>query len=168
MFAEKQNIPRKVLQRRLCRAICIFNSQFTWLTSPHSFSTSVVPVQLYKANLLKRPILQYFTPETLQTTLHCADKTWIICLNFSLFWPVWNLVYRNKSHLRNAYKSSQVHISRTEKKDKNFKADNRISTNFTNIFQEQSWLQDQFKKRYVTYAQNTSQQKTHSRKDDSV
>lgn len=54
------------------------------------------------------------------------------------------------------------------KKDKNFKADNRISVNFTNIFQEQSWPQDQFKKRYVTYAQNTSQQKTQTRKDDSM
>lgn len=54
------------------------------------------------------------------------------------------------------------------KKDKNFKADNRISVNFTNIFQEQRWLQDQFKKRYVTYAQNTSQQKTQTRKDDSM
>lgn len=39
------------------------------------------------------------------------------------------------------------------KKDKKFKADKRISANSTNILHEQSWLQDQFKKRYsvVTY-----------------
>lgn len=72
----------------------------------------------------------------------------------------WDLVYRNKSHLCKAYKSSWVHVSWTEKKHKNF---NRICANFTNIFQEQSWLQEQFKKRYVTLAQNISQQKTQTR-----
>lgn len=82
-------------------------------------------------------------------------KKWIPCLNLSLFRPVWNLVYKNKWHLCNVQRSSQVQLSWTEKKDKNFKGDNRISADSTNTFQEQSWLQDRFKKQYsarkVTY-----------------
>lgn len=103
------------------------------------------PVQLYRANSLKKLTLQSLTPKAL-LTLCCADKKWIPCLNLSLFRPVWNLVYENKWHLCNVHQSSQVQVSWTEKKDKNFKGDNRISAGSTNTFQEQSWLQDRFKK----------------------
>lgn len=87
MFVEKQNMPREVQHTRLHRGTSIFNARFTSLTSQHSFAISTVPAQLYKANLLKRPILQYFTPEISQTALHCAYKNCIICFNFSLFQP---------------------------------------------------------------------------------
>jgi len=62
----------KVLHRKL--PMDTFNCQFRRLTSPCTFTTGTVPVQLHTANSLKEPTPQTFTPEALQT-LRCTDKT---------------------------------------------------------------------------------------------
>lgn len=99
----------------------------------------------------------YFWNITDNLTL-CRQKLNYMCkLQFVL---IWDLVYRNKSHLCKAHKSSWVHVSWTEKRTK-------ISTGFLQIsqiyFKNRADCKSSLKNRYVTLAQNISQQKTQTR-----